>query len=232
MFCAGSALHAQIESSRTATRLRSFIRYTPCSEYKWQSVRRSPGSCLTREARRLPGLLPDRDDGGRTPRKQRVDAAPQSDETIEDPELSGAKRPLLEDPAGQEPARIRNAIEIQQFCYLESGLFHARAQLLPGIAKVVSQRFVESAIDPLIVRHQNNGATARLQHRIDVAQAQQIVFYVFEHVETNHGVHLLVIRNEMLRDLQIAVIDFDVGAVLKAVAQTSQMFRVDIGGNI
>ena len=77
---------------------------------------------------------------------------------------------------------------MQHALHRESRRFHARPQLRLAVTAAVPQHLVERAVGVLVLRHQDDGAPARLQRREDIAQRPQIVLHVLHHVEADHAI--------------------------------------------
>src|SRR3954449_10667807 len=82
------------------------------------------------------------------------------------------------------------------------------------------------------MRDQDDRSATGSERRMDVAETLKIVVHVLQHVKTDYRVHALSEGRKIVRPGEVAVADLQVGSMMKAGSQTSQMLFIDIPGNI
>jgi len=88
----------------------------------------------------------------------------------------------VEDLAVEPPARARHAVEAEDRFDFESGGSHFLPQQVFGVAEVMSERFVERAVDALAFGDEDDRPAILLQRGVDIAQRAEIVLDVFDDV--------------------------------------------------
>jgi hypothetical protein len=115
---------------------------------------------------------------------------------------------------------------------METGVLHAFPQEEFGVAQVMAESLVKRSIDALSLRHQNDGAAAGFECRVDIAEGAEIVLNVLDDIEAHDGIQLLFEPLEVGRIGRVHPFHFQCLAVGEAVFQAFEMFVVDVGGDV
>ena len=94
------------------------------------------------------------------------------------------------------------------------------------------QGFVDGPEHALALWHQDDGSAAWRKDGIDVLQPKRVVPDVFQHVETNHGVHGPLERCEIGRVGEIAVMHFEIRALRESGFKPRHVLGIDVGGDV
>jgi hypothetical protein len=120
-----------------------------------------------------------------------------------------------------------------QYCFdVESGGRHSFSQLIFRVSAKMPELFIQRIVNTLPGGNQNHRAAAVLEHARMVSQSLPIVFNVLQNIQANHGVHLALKGRVIFWNCGIQLRDFQVRPMRKPVAETLQMFAVDVGGHI
>ncbi len=96
----------------------------------------------------------------------------------------------------------------------------------------MAERFVERAVDGLSFGDQDDGPAAGFECGMDVAEGTEVILDVFDDVEADDGIELLLHPLEVRRIGRVHPLHLQRLAVGETVLEPLQMLTVDIGGDI
>ncbi len=153
-------------------------------------------------------LRADRNERSGSPRKKSVDSAPHPYQPVKYLKLCGTDHLFLQDASGHKPAWAGYAVEEKHLFDFKAALPHLFCQLLGRVATVVPQDSVQTAVDIFSFGNQDDGSSTGREHLAHGGQPVQIVFYMFEYIETDRGVDSVSVQFELIRPGQIPGMNF------------------------
>src|SRR5215210_676449 len=179
-------------------------------------------------------LLPpaDRDDPQPLPGQQAVQPADERHAHVEDLELGAAEVAALEHLAVEPPAGHRGAVEVVHHLDGEAGRAELLAQHLRGVAAAMAEDLVEAGVELLARGHVEHQPAAGGQHVVHVAQGEEGIADVLQHVQADHRVELPVPGLEGPRVLEVDAGHLEVGLAEGEVLQIVDVVRVDVAREI
>jgi len=91
-----------------------------------------------------------------------------------------------------EPARNAECVEVKGLLYFKAGALHRFFQPTSGVAPLVEDRLIHTAVEPVKGRDQNSKAAPWTERFEDVFQRSLFVFDVLQDIEADRAVEFIV----------------------------------------
>ena len=110
------------------------------------------------------------------------------DAFVEELDLAFALFSALEDFGVGPPAEEADGVHVSEFCGVEAGFVCGFSEASASVAAVVAEEFVDGAVEGHESRDDEDGFAAFREDRGEGFESAEVVFDVFEDVETNDAV--------------------------------------------
>src|ERR1039458_2956536 len=105
----------------------------------------------------------------------RIEQTEDRRQEIQHSDLPEPKCPSMQDAPIQPPGNYAGAVELQKFLNAETRLFCYSGELIHCVATVMSQHFVEGAVESRAAGHKDDGSSSIRQSASNAAQRAQII---------------------------------------------------------